>query len=101
MITADDFRAWFALLYTPGLSRQAARSLLQAFGSPQAVLGATAAQWAPVAGREAAQALTTPDLAAAERLAQAEAWLDTRHGRPSPSVTRCTRRRCCTAAIPR
>ena len=75
MITADDFRAWFALLYTPGLSRQAARSLLQAFGSPQAVLGATAAQWAPVAGREAAQALTTPDLAAAERLAQAEAWL--------------------------
>ena len=75
MMTADDFRAWFALLYTPGLSRLAARSLLQAFGSPQGVLGATAAQWAPVAGREAAQALTTPDPTAAERLAQAEAWL--------------------------
>ena len=75
MMSEDDFRAWFALLYTPGLSRQAARSLLQAFGSPQAVLGAPAVQWATVAGREAAQALATPDPAAAERLAQAELWL--------------------------
>lgn len=75
MMTADDFRAWFALLYTPGLSRQAARSLLKAFGSPQAVLGGTTAQWAQVAGHEAAQALTTPDPAAAARLAHAEAWL--------------------------
>ena len=75
MPTADDFRAWFALLYTPGLSRQAARSLLKAFGSPQAVLEAPPALWSQAAGREAAQALTTPDPAAAQRLAQAEAWL--------------------------
>lgn len=81
MMTADDFRAWFALLYTPGLSRQAARSLLQAFGSPQAVLEAPPARWAQVAGREAAQALTTPDPAAASRLAQAEAWLAAQPGR--------------------
>ena len=81
MATADDFRAWFALLYTPGLSRQAARSLLQAFGSPQAVLEAAPALWAQVAGREAAQALNTPDPAAAVRLAQAEAWLAAQPGR--------------------
>jgi DNA processing protein len=75
MMTADDFSAWFALVYTPGLSRQAARGLLQAFGSPQAVLGGTAAKWAQVAGREAAQALTIPDPAVAARLAHAQAWL--------------------------
>jgi DNA processing protein len=74
-MTAEDFKAWFGLLYSPGLSRQAARALLQAFGSPQAVLGASPAQWRAVAGAEAAQALTTPDPAAATRLAHALAWL--------------------------
>ncbi|MFM8768662.1 MAG: DNA-processing protein DprA, partial [Rubrivivax sp.] len=86
MMSADDFRAWFALLYTPGLSRQAARSLLQAFGSPQAVLEAPPALWAQVAGREAAQARNTPDPAAATRLAQAEAWLAAQPGRQAIPV---------------
>ena len=81
MMSAGDFRAWFALLYTPGLSRQAARSLLQAFGSPQAVLEAAPALWAQVAGQEAAQALNAPDPSAATRLAQAEAWLAAQPGR--------------------
>jgi len=76
-MTPEDFRAWFSLLYTPGLSRQAARSLLQAFGSPQGVLGASAALWTQVAGRDAAQALATPDPSAVTRLAQAQAWLAT------------------------
>lgn len=78
---ADEFKAWFRLVYTPGLSRQTARGLLQAFGSPEAVLGASASQWAAVAGREAAQALATPDPAAAQRLAQAQAWLAGHTGR--------------------
>ena len=79
-MSAEEFRAWFGLLYTPGLSRQAARALLQTFGSPQAALGASMAQWAAVAGREAAQALATPDPAAAQRLEHAQAWLA---GRPT------------------
>lgn len=74
-MSAEEFRAWFSLVYTPGLSRQAARALLLAFGSPQCVLGASQSQWAAVAGREAAQALATPDLAAAQRLEHAQAWL--------------------------
>ena len=74
-MSADEFKAWFSLVYTPGLSRQAARGLLQAFGSPDAVLGASQSQWAAVAGREAAQALATPDPAALQRLEHAQAWL--------------------------
>ena len=80
-MSADEFRAWFSLVYTPGLSRQAARGLLQAFGSPEAVLGASQARWAAVAGREAAQALATPDPVALQRLAHAQAWLAGQPGR--------------------
>lgn len=74
-MTADDFKAWFTLVFTPGLGRQAARALLQAFGSPEAVLGGSAAQWTAVAGREAAHALSAPDPAAMQRLAHASDWL--------------------------
>ena len=74
-MTAPDFPAWFALLYTPGLTRPAARHLLQALGSPQAVLGASAAQWAAAAGPAAAQALASPDPTAHARLQRALDWL--------------------------
>ncbi len=40
---ADDLAAWLRLAYTPGMSRIAAARLLQAYGTPQAVLAASAA----------------------------------------------------------
>lgn len=72
----EDFGAWFGLSCTPGLSRSAARALLKAWGSPQAVLGATQAQWAAVAGAQAAQALAQPEEPTQQRLAAARAWLN-------------------------
>lgn len=52
-----------------------ARRLLQAFGSPEAVLGGSSAQWAAAAGPVAAQALAAPDASAGARLQQAQDWL--------------------------
>jgi DNA processing protein len=74
-LTPQDFPAWFRLLTTPGLTRPMARRLLQAFGSPEAVLGASSAQWAAAAGAVAAQALASPDDSSRPRLQQALEWL--------------------------
>jgi DNA processing protein len=74
-LTPQDFPAWFRLLTTPGLTRPAARRLLQAFGSPEAVLGASPAQWAGAAGPAAAQVLAAPDVSAGSRLQSALDWL--------------------------
>ena len=41
MIDRDEFSAWLRLLETPGVGREAARALLAAFGSPEAVLNAS------------------------------------------------------------
>ena len=41
MIDRDEFSAWLRLLETPGVGREAARALLAAFGSPEAVLQAS------------------------------------------------------------
>jgi DNA processing protein len=43
MIDRDEFSAWLRLLETPGVGREAARALLAAFGSPEAVLRASTA----------------------------------------------------------
>ena len=72
---AEDFEAWFGLVHTPGLTRASVRRLLQALGSAQTVLASSAAQWAAVAGPAATQALATPDPTAADRLRQAQHWL--------------------------
>ena len=40
---ADALAAWLRLAYTPGVSRLAAARLLQAYGTPQAVLAASLA----------------------------------------------------------
>jgi DNA processing protein len=49
--------AWWCLVHTPQLSRRAARSLLKAFGSPEAVIRGAPSQWRAVAGEAAASAL--------------------------------------------
>lgn len=72
---AQDFEAWFRLLTWPGVTRPVARRLLRALGSPQAVLGAAASQWAAAASSAAAQALSTPDPQASVRLQLALDWL--------------------------
>ncbi len=75
MAVASDTDAWLRLTLATGLSRGAARRLLAAFGSPDAVLSASAAAHREVAGKTAADALATPDEGFAERLAAARAWL--------------------------
>jgi DNA processing protein len=72
----DDFDAWFRLLETPGVGRAAARRLLAACGSPEAVLRTLPATLRLIAGAEVADAIgrADPDLEA--RLAAARRWLD-------------------------
>jgi DNA processing protein len=72
---SQDFEAWFRLLTWPGVTRPMARRLLRALGAPQAVLGASAGQWAAAAGPTAAQALSTPDPQSSARLQLALEWL--------------------------
>ena len=56
-VSREAFAAWWCLVHTPGLSRRAARQLLAAFGSPEAVLRAAPPAWRAVAGEAAASAL--------------------------------------------
>lgn len=77
----DDFEAWFRLLQTPGVGREAARRLLAACGSPAAVLAAGPGLWRELGGAPLAQALAAPHPETAPRLAAARAWLAGAPGR--------------------
>jgi DNA processing protein len=70
VIDRDELAAWLRLLETPGVGRESARRLLAAFGSPEAVLGASVAARREVVGNAKAEALAV----AAESF---EALLDT------------------------
>jgi DNA processing protein len=61
-LTADKLAAWLRLLETPGIGRQRARRLLQAFGSPQGIFAAAPADWRDALGGQAhaAAALAQP-----------------------------------------
>lgn len=62
MLDRDELAAWLRLTQTPKLGRTSARRLLQAFGSPQAVIAASAAARREVVGSTPAAALdTVPD----------------------------------------
>jgi DNA processing protein len=75
MIDRDEFSAWLRLLETPGVGREAARELLAAFGSPEAVLQAsTEARKAVVPPGPAAALAQAPDPFAA-RLGAGWQWL--------------------------
>ena len=70
-----EFAAWFRLAHAPGLSRRAARALLSALGSAEAVMAAPPAQWRAVLGSGAAQVLADLDAGALdERWLCARAW---------------------------
>lgn len=83
MAEADDTDAWLRLVEAPGVSRAAARRLLAAFGSAEAVWQAPAAAIEEVAGRAAAKALhaAAGDDGLAARVAAARAWLAGGDGR--------------------
>jgi DNA processing protein len=75
MIDRDEFSAWLRLLETPGIGRESARALLAAFGSPEAVIGAsTTARRALVAPGPAAALAQVPE-AFESRLAAGWQWL--------------------------
>ncbi len=76
MVAPEDLDAWLRLLRTPGIGRTAARRLLAACGSPQAVFSARAAALRELVGAEAASALSEPPPRHDEQLAATRAWLD-------------------------
>lgn len=72
---AAEFRAWFRLLQTPGLSRCHTRALLLACGTPQGVFEASPEAWRSVLPAAQVQALGQVPPHFEERLAAAMAWL--------------------------
>ena len=75
MTDADELGAWLRLLLVPGVGREAARRLLAAFGSPEAVLTASDAALHTTVGPALAAALRqTPDDLATQ-LSAVQAWL--------------------------
>ena len=70
----DELGAWLHLLHSPGIGRESARRLLARFGSPQAVLNASAADRAHVVDGNSAAALSAPPDGHAARLAATLAW---------------------------
>ena len=71
----DELAAWLRLIATPGVGRESARRLLAAFGSPEAVLMATAADRKQFVGPGAAHALAIESEGFAALLARTRAWL--------------------------
>jgi DNA processing protein len=67
--------AWFRLAHTPGISRAAARVLLRAFGSPQAVFDAPAKAWREVVPPKVVTALIDPPADHLPRWLVARDWL--------------------------
>ncbi|WP_298826073.1 DNA-processing protein DprA [uncultured Piscinibacter sp.] len=84
---ADELAAWLRLLETPDVGRAAARRLLAAFGSPQAVFRAGVAARTTVVGGAAARALAEPALGQAGLLRDTLAWLRADGGPPRHIVT--------------
>ncbi len=60
MALDPDLEAWLRLSFAPGLSNEAFRQLLIAFGGPQEILAATRAELAPLVHERAARAIFTP-----------------------------------------
>ena len=75
MLDRDELSAWLRLLETPQVGRESARKLLSAFGSPQAVLGASTRARREVVASAAAQALATPPNTLAALVSATLVWL--------------------------
>jgi DNA processing protein len=74
-LSADELFAWLRLAHSPGLSPSAARRLLAAFGSPEAVIAAGPGAWREVGNAAASQALLKPAFDPEEVFARTQAWL--------------------------
>src|SRR5688572_22005329 len=74
MALDSDLEAWLALSFAPGLTNEAFRQLLAAFGGPQEILAATRADLASVVPDRAARAVLSP--VPRELLAKVEEWLE-------------------------
>ncbi|MEW6703409.1 MAG: DNA-processing protein DprA [Pseudomonadota bacterium] len=61
MLEAGELAAWLRLLATPGVGRQAARSLLATFGPPEQVFAASELQLRTAAGALSSALLTAPE----------------------------------------
>ena len=70
----DELAAWLHLLHSEGVGRDAARRLLAALGSPQAVLGASVPERADCVDARSAAALSHPPAGHVDRLAATLAW---------------------------
>ena len=75
MLGDNEFAAWFRLLETPGVGRDAARRLLAACGSPDAVFAARPATLRQLVSGAVAEALQSEPETLAPRLAAARHWL--------------------------
>ncbi len=75
MLDREELGAWLRLLETPGVGRESARHLLQAFGSPGAAIDASTAARRSVVGPQAAGALAQPDPGFADLLESTWQWL--------------------------
>lgn len=75
MIDRDELAAWLQLVETPHIGREAARKLLAAFGSPEAVLAASFDSHCRVVSEAAARALRSPPPYFASLLERTLAWL--------------------------
>ena len=76
MIAGDELAAWLRLMETPGVGRGSARQLLAAFGSAEAVVGASTSARAAVVETAAAAALADEPPGFADLLARTTAWLE-------------------------
>ena len=72
---ADELTAWLRLLLTPGIGRAAARQLLTAFGTPQAVFEASSAARQQCLGQDASSPDEAP-AALAPTMATLHSWLE-------------------------
>jgi len=70
----DEFAAWFRLLETPGLGRGAARRLLAACGSPEAIFRAPPSTLRQLVGAALAEALHHESPVQAQSLDRAQRW---------------------------
>jgi len=73
---SEDFAAWFRLLETPGVGRDAARRLLAACGSPDAVFSSSETTLRELAGPAIAAALRHEPPGFAERRDAALRWIE-------------------------
>ena len=72
----DELAAWLRLVETPGVGRGSARQLLAAFGSAEAVVGASTSARAAVVEPRVAAALADEPPGFADLLARTAAWLE-------------------------